>query len=1077
MPEKSLSIVKKQETARLVDSTNHMLDNLTAIGLDSNSNFSDAYHFTDSFGYFHTRFEHYYKGVKVFGSYVVSHQNQKGGFAPDTLQLVSDGLNFDAAQLVPSISKSTALNAAKKHWGVNTSMRTLQNDLVLYPIQHQEAKAAKAEKSLSADDMRTVIDGYKLAYFMDISVKDGFGERVYVIDANTGTPITWWNNIQSDTPATGTGNSQYSGTISINTAQQAGGNYVLQDLTRGTARCHPIVGSICSNTTTDLADNYATNGGVGNIYQDNSSTGQDNTWGDGAQFGWNPATTATTSGQTAGVDAHYGMSKTWDMYKNVFNRNGIDDQGSAILTRVHYDYANNSGVTDGQYDNAFWSDGCFCMTYGDGDPTYFTSLTSLDVAGHEMAHGLTSRTARLVYSGESGGLNEATSDIFGSLVEFYARGASNGQTTIPNSGTDGQGHAANWIMGEQLGSPIRYMYKPSLDFSSADAWSSTLGNVDVHYSSGPMNRAFYFMAQGIQAYSSDTGTCAGPYGSTKTHCYSSSYQQNAVAGIGNDKAARIWYRALTVYLTPTSNYSAARTAALSAATDLYGSSSAEYQAVDKAFLAINVAAPAGATTTALTSSANPAATAAAVTFTATVTGSSPSGTIAFRDGGSSISGCSAVALSSGSATCTSSSLAAGAHSITAVYSGDSGNSTSTSSALAQVINVVTSSTTSLTSSANPASYGQSITLTATITGTTPTGTVQFLDGVSAISGCDAARVTKNKATCVTKALSVATHSLTAVYSGDSKNTTSTSSALSLQVTQVATTNTLKSSKASINYGQSATFTATLKGGTTLTGTVQFLDGGSAISGCDAVTVSANKATCTASSLAAGNHSVTAVYSGDTNNAASTSSAVTQQVKALVTKTALSTSAKSIPVGQAVTFTATVTGSGLVGTVAFTDNGSAITGCGAVTLSSNAATCTTSSLTVGSHSIVAAYSGDTNNAASTGKAVAQTVTLIPTLVTASSSLSASVVGETVTVTIGVDSSVGGVGTPSGTATIYQKDSTGKRVITSCTLTLSSGGGSCDLTGSTKGSYKIVAHYDGDGATFAAKDGAAIAWKVN
>ena len=123
------------------------------------------------------------------------------------------------------------------------------------------------------------------------------------------------------------------------------------------------------------------------------------------------------------------------------------------------------------FDNAFWDDGCFCMTYGDGN--MFKVLTSLDVAGHEMTHGVTANTAKLVYRGESGGLNESMSDIHGTMVEFYARGA--GGTTIGDTG-------GNFLIGDQLSTPpLRYMNKPSKDGKSPDAWKSTLGSLDVHY--------------------------------------------------------------------------------------------------------------------------------------------------------------------------------------------------------------------------------------------------------------------------------------------------------------------------------------------------------------------------------------------------------------------------------------------------------------------------------------------------------------------------------------------------------------------------------------------------------------------
>ena len=112
------------------------------------------------------------------------------------------------------------------------------------------------------------------------------------------------------------------------------------------------------------------------------------------------------------MDAQYGTNETWDYYKLVHGRNGIFGTGQGSFNRVHY----GSG-----YVNAFW-DGTK-MTYGDGDGTSYGPLTSLDVAGHEMSHGVTENSANLTYSGESGGLNESTSDIFGTSVEFYAANA------------------------------------------------------------------------------------------------------------------------------------------------------------------------------------------------------------------------------------------------------------------------------------------------------------------------------------------------------------------------------------------------------------------------------------------------------------------------------------------------------------------------------------------------------------------------------------------------------------------------------------------------------------------------------
>jgi Zn-dependent metalloprotease len=206
------------------------------------------------------------------------------------------------------------------------------------------------------------------------------------------------------------------------------------------------------------------------------------------------------------------------------------------------------------------------MTYGDGSGN-LKPLTSLDVAGHEMSHGLTASTAGLNYSRESGGLNEATSDIFGSSVEFYAGNSSD---------------AGDYLIGEKIdingnGTPLRYMDKPSKDGGSADYWSRTVGRLDVHYSSGPANHFFYLLSEGSGAKTINGVAYNSPTSNGST-----------VTGIGRAKAVQIWYKALTTYMTSSTDYAAARVATLQAATDLYGAGSAEYAAVASAWSAINV---------------------------------------------------------------------------------------------------------------------------------------------------------------------------------------------------------------------------------------------------------------------------------------------------------------------------------------------------------------------------------------------------------------------------------------------------------------------------------------------------------
>jgi len=209
------------------------------------------------------------------------------------------------------------------------------------------------------------------------------------------------------------------------------------------------------------------------------------------------------------------------------------------------------------------------MTYGDGDGRTFNPFDSLDVAGHEMSHGVTSRTANLTYSGESGGLNEGNSDIFGTMVEFYA----NNLNDTPD-----------YLIGEELyktsGKALRSMTQPSSDGSSADCWYSNVGSLNVHYSSGIANHFYYLLAEGT-TYGSPSKTCVA--GNTKVATGSAS-----VKGIGRSKAEKIWYLALTGYMTSSTNYAGARTATINAANYLYGPGSAELDAVAAAWKSVNV---------------------------------------------------------------------------------------------------------------------------------------------------------------------------------------------------------------------------------------------------------------------------------------------------------------------------------------------------------------------------------------------------------------------------------------------------------------------------------------------------------
>jgi Bacterial Ig-like domain (group 3) len=398
----------------------------------------------------------------------------------------------------------------------------------------------------------------------------------------------------------------------------------------------------------------------------------------------------------------------------------------------------------------------------------------------------------------------------------------------------------------------------------------------------------------------------------------------------------------------------------------------------------------------------------AVSFTASVTGSSPTGTVQFNIDGGAFG--SPVTLVSGSATSGSiTTLSNGTHTVTAVYSGDTNNNSSTGTLNGgQVVNSAGAGV-SVASSLNPSSYSQSVTFTATISGANGlvkgngrkpldiSGTVTW----SANTGCDPTAVTSGNpgtATCTTSSLPVGTDTITATYSGDSNHNGSTGTLSGGQVVnQASTATSVASSLNPASYGQAVNFTANVTSGLgTPGGTVQFKIDGSAF-GSPVTLVSGSATSGSISTLTVGTHTATAVYSAAAGYAGSTGTLSGGQVVSSASAGTVVTSSLNPSVsGQAVTFTATISGAnGLVkgngrkpqdvtGTVTWSAN----TGCGTTAVTSGnpgTATCTTSNLPVGTDTITATYSGDSNHSGSTGTlsggqvvnpAASQTITFNP-----------------------------------------------------------------------------------------------------
>jgi thermolysin len=334
-----------------------------------------------------------------------------------------------------------------------------------------------------------------LAYHVQLRVAGKWiANMEYAIDARTGAVLGKYDDIQTIT-GTGTGVLGDTKTLQIS---QANGGYSLVDSTR---------------TPNGISTYDAQNG------QNTPGTLESST----TTSTWDTQSTAPG----AAVDAHYYAGLVYDYYKTHHNRLSIDGNNGAIVSSVHF---------QSNYDNAFW-DGTQ-MTYGDGDGTQFRAFSaSLDVVGHELTHGVTQNTSALVYNQQSGALNEATSDIFGTFVEH---------TFKPDP-------VKNWLLGEDLslqGRAFRDMIHPANGMQPANMSqlvTTTQDNGGVHTNSGIVNNAMYLMTMG------------------GTNDVSRIQVQR---GIGWDQSEKLWYRAAFHYFMSTTNFAGAATATKSAATDL-----------------------------------------------------------------------------------------------------------------------------------------------------------------------------------------------------------------------------------------------------------------------------------------------------------------------------------------------------------------------------------------------------------------------------------------------------------------------------------------------------------------------------
>jgi Zn-dependent metalloprotease len=489
----------------------------------------------DKDGTEHVRFDRFYKGLHVIGGDVVVHSAQgqlteadltqsKPISLPGTL-VTADGRT--AIQGAPDIGAERAQRIAQESFAsAVTNFGTTQ--LVVF---------ARDE---------TPVLAYEVRIYGKPNAAHG-SAVVYYIDAASGKLLDAEELVHT-AAATGTGKSLYYGQLEFITDKTGNNAYRMVDPTRG------------DGEVIDGRDTVYTQ--LWNAPDLVPFTSPDNNWGSGA----------LTDRKTVAVDISYGLAKTWDYYKDTHGREGIFNDGTGVRSFAHALFTRDNGSITGA--NAAWWGEHRMMFYGDGEAN--TSLpkpvVSIDVAGHEMSHGVTDATAKLAYTRDSGGLNEATSDIFGTLVKYYANNPNDpGNYVIGNSITKGG---------------LRKMYKQDIDGHSyvcypGGGFTSELLNPkhNTHYTSGVANRFFYLLAEGSVVpptdplLSKNDLVCNG---------------DTRIAGIGRDKAGKIWYRTLTVYLNANSTYPNARAASIRAASDLYGANSAAKAAVARAWSAVLV---------------------------------------------------------------------------------------------------------------------------------------------------------------------------------------------------------------------------------------------------------------------------------------------------------------------------------------------------------------------------------------------------------------------------------------------------------------------------------------------------------
>ncbi|MEW8971599.1 MAG: M4 family metallopeptidase [Mesobacillus sp.] len=459
----------------------------------------------DQLGMTHVRFNQSVNGVNVEGAEVIVHFNKNNEIVSvngrTTQTITADSVDTNA-----TLSSDEALSAALA--SVNAPEELTYeptSELVVLPFEGKNYTAFKVNVNFMGEEP---------------------GNWFVFVDAKTGEVIDKYNGLMHADEQTqkGAGKGVHGDHRELHITQvkepNAGTKFALADYS------HENLGGI---VTYDAKNDYSSSNDT--VYMGNS-----------AAF--------ISDYDRAAVDAHYNSEKVYDYFLNEHGRNSLDGNGMAIISRVHY--GNN-------YNNASWNGRW--MTYGDGDGKFMISLSAgLDVAAHEMTHGVISHSANLVYRNQSGALNESFADVFGALVDD-----------------------SDWEMGEDIMAPeakangstvLRSLSNPNGVIVSNEqrrAYSTNGGVYPDHMDE------FYHMPTSVDG------------GGVHVNSSITNHAAYLIAqDLGREKLGKIYYRALTVYLTANSDFSDARQAIVQSAIDLYGEGSEEEAAANAGFDAVGI---------------------------------------------------------------------------------------------------------------------------------------------------------------------------------------------------------------------------------------------------------------------------------------------------------------------------------------------------------------------------------------------------------------------------------------------------------------------------------------------------------